>query len=161
MSRGHREERGSRYFFRRKSRPGKEGKFFNQVSNLDLKSFQGGILRSILVVEDEQNLLELYRCEFEDVGFTVLPAASGQEAIASVKKQRPDVVVLDIKLNDMEGLKVLDEIKSIDKTIPVIINSAYSVYKSDFSSWMADDYIVKSSDISLLLNKVKELVDIG
>lgn len=118
-------------------------------------------MRSILVVEDEQNLLELYRCEFEDVGFTVLPAASGQEAIASVKKQRPDVVVLDIKLNDMEGLKVLDEIKSIDKTIPVIINSAYSVYKSDFSSWMADDYIVKSSDISLLLNKVRELVDIG
>jgi DNA-binding response OmpR family regulator len=118
-------------------------------------------LRSILVVEDEQNLLELYRCEFEDVGFTVLPAASGQEAIASVKKQRPDVVVLDIKLNDMEGLKVLDEIKSIDKTIPVIINSAYSVYKSDFSSWMADDYIVKSSDISLLLNKVRELVDVG
>jgi len=118
-------------------------------------------MQSILVVEDEQNLLELYRSEFEDVGFTVLPAASGQEAIASVKKQRPDVVVLDIKLNDMEGLKVLDEIKSIDKTIPVIINSAYSVYKSDFSSWMADDYIVKSSDISLLLNKVKELVDIG
>lgn len=118
-------------------------------------------MRSILVVEDEQNLLELYRCEFEDVGFNVHPAASGQEAIASVKKQRPDVVVLDIKLNDMEGLKVLDEIKSIDKTIPVIINSAYSVYKSDFSSWMADDYIVKSSDISLLLNKVKKLVDVG
>ena len=114
-------------------------------------------MRSILVVEDEKNLLDLYCCEFEDVGYTVQPAASGREAIDSVRKQRPDVVVLDIKLNDMEGLKVLDEIKSIDKTIPVIINSAYSVYKSDFSSWMADDYIVKSSDISILLNKVKEL----
>jgi DNA-binding response OmpR family regulator len=100
------------------------------------------------VVEDEQNLLDLYRCEFEDVGYIVQPAASGREAIDCVKRQRPDVVVLDIKLNDMEGLKVLDEIKAIDKTIPVIINSAYSVYKSDFSSWMADDYIVKSSDIS-------------
>ena len=68
------------------------------------------------------------------------------------------MVVLDIKLNDMEGLEVLDEIKSFDKTIPVIINSAYSVYKSDFTSWMADDYIVKSSDISGLLGKIRELL---
>jgi len=116
---------------------------------------------SILVVEDEKNLLELYRNEFEDVGFTVHPAATGREAIASVKKERPDIVILDIKLDDMEGLEVLDEIKAIDKTIPVIINSAYSVYKSDFASWMADDYIVKSSDISILLNKVRELIGVN
>lgn len=116
-------------------------------------------MRSILVVEDEKHLLDLYRNEFEDIGYTVHPAVTGQDAIASVKKQRPDLVILDIKLADMEGLQVLDEIKAIDKTIPVIINSAYSVYKSDFSSWMADDYIVKSSDLSVLLNKVKELID--
>jgi len=115
-------------------------------------------MHSILVVEDEQHLLDLYKSEFEDVGFTVHPAATGREAIESVKRQRPDIVILDIMLNDMEGLQVLDEIKSIDKTIPVIINSAYSIYKADFSSWMADDYIVKSSDISILLNKVIELV---
>ena len=111
---------------------------------------------SILVVEDEQNLLELYRSEFEEVGFSVRPASTGREALNYVREQRPDLVVLDIKLADMEGLQVLDEIKAIDKTIPVIINSAYSVYKSDFSSWMADDYIIKSSDISELLNKVKQ-----
>ena len=111
---------------------------------------------SILVVEDEQNLLELYRIEFEEVGFSVRPASTGREALNYVREQRPDLVVLDIKLADMEGLQVLDEIKAIDKTIPVIINSAYSVYKSDFSSWMADDYIIKSSDISELLNKVKQ-----
>ncbi|UCE65747.1 MAG: response regulator [Candidatus Zixiibacteriota bacterium] len=115
-------------------------------------------MHSILVVEDEKHLLDLYRSEFEDVGYAVLPVATGRDAIASVRKQRPDLVILDIKLNDMEGLQVLDEIKAIDKTIPVIINSAYSVYKSDFSSWMADDYIVKSSDTSILLNKVKEII---
>jgi DNA-binding response OmpR family regulator len=115
-------------------------------------------MQSILVVEDEKNLLELYKSELEDVGYTVISAGTGREAIESVKNQRPDVVVLDIKLVDMEGLEVLDEIKSIDKTIPVIINSAYSIYKSDFTSWMADDYIVKSSDISTLLEKIKELL---
>lgn len=115
-------------------------------------------MRSILVVEDEKHLLDLYTNEFEDCGFSVRPAATGREAIESVKKERPDIVVLDIMLNDMEGLEVLDEIKTIDKTIPVIINSAYSVYKSDFSSWMADDYIVKSSDLSVLMKKVDELI---
>jgi DNA-binding response OmpR family regulator len=115
-------------------------------------------MRSILVVEDEKNLLDLYKSEFEEVGYRVQPAVTGRDAIDSVKKKRPDLVILDIKLNDMEGLKVLDEIKAIDKTIPVIINSAYSVYKSDFSSWMADDYVIKSSDISLLLNKVRDLI---
>jgi|GEM_PF-913341 len=110
-------------------------------------------MRSILVVEDEKHLRDLYTDELEDVGFSVRPAATGREAIESVKKERPDIVVLDIMLDDMEGLEVLDEIKSIDKTIPVIINSAYSVYKSDFSSWMADDYIVKSSDLSILNEK--------
>ncbi len=113
---------------------------------------------SILVVEDEKHLLDLYTNEFEDFGYSVRPVATGREAIDSVKKERPDVVVLDIMLEDMEGLEVLDEIKTIDKTIPVIINSAYSVYKSDFSSWMADDYIVKSSDISALMDKIKEII---
>lgn len=117
-------------------------------------------MQSILVVEDEKNLLELYKSELEDVGYLVFSAGTGREAIDSVRKQRPDAVILDIKLNDMEGLEVLDEIKSIDKTIPVIINSAYSVYKSDFTSWMADDYIVKSSDISSLLEKIRELLSV-
>lgn len=116
----------------------------------------GGYMLSVLVVEDEKNLLDLYTSELEDIGFTVRPLTSGREAIESIKNERPDVVVLDIKLEDMEGLQVLEEIKSIDRTIPVILNSAYSVYKSDFASWMADDYIVKSSDTSELINKIRQ-----
>ena len=111
---------------------------------------------SVLIVEDERNLLDLYTSELQDVGFMVRPLTSGREAIESIKRERPDVVILDIKLEDMEGLQVLEEIKSLDKTIPVILNSAYSVYKSDFASWMADDYIVKSSDTSELINKIRQ-----
>ena len=111
---------------------------------------------SVLVVEDEKNLLDLYTSELQDIGFTVRPLTSGREAIESIKNERPDVVILDIKLEDMEGLQVLEEIKGIDRTIPVILNSAYSVYKSDFATWMADDYIVKSSDTSELIDKIKQ-----
>ncbi len=109
----------------------------------------------ILVVEDERYLLDLYTDELKDAGFKVRPITSGKEAIEWVRKERPHLVVLDIKLEDMEGLRVLEEIKAYDRTIPVILNSAYAVYKADFSSWMADDYIVKSSDVTELVNKVK------
>ncbi len=109
----------------------------------------------ILVVEDERYLLDLYTDELKDAGFSVRPISSGKEAIEWVRKERPHLVVLDIKLEDMEGLRVLEEIKAYDRTIPVILNSAYAVYKADFSSWMADDYIVKSSDVSELVSKVK------
>jgi DNA-binding response OmpR family regulator len=112
-----------------------------------------------MVVEDEQHLLNLYTDELTDAGFQVRSVSSGKEAIDWIKKERPQVVVLDIKLGDMEGLKVLEEIKDFDRSIPVILNSAYSVYKSDFSSWMADDYIVKSSNVSELINKVRQFAN--
>ena len=114
----------------------------------------------ILIVEDEQHLLDLYADEFSEAGFQVRSMSTGKEAVEWIKKERPAVVVLDIKLSDMEGLKVLEKIKEHDKSIPVILNSAYAVYKSDFSSWMADDYVVKSSNISELIGKVKHYAEI-
>jgi DNA-binding response OmpR family regulator len=110
----------------------------------------------ILIVEDEKYLLDLYSEEFADAGFAVHSISTGKAAIDWVRKERPRVVVLDIKLGDMEGLRVLEEIKEFDRTIPVILNSAYAVYKSDFASWMADDYVVKSSNIGELITKVKQ-----
>jgi len=114
----------------------------------------------ILIVEDETHLLELYTDEFSEAGFQVRSMSTGKEAVDWIKKERPAVVVLDIKLSDMEGLKVLEEIKKHDRSIPVILNSAYAVYKSDFTSWMADDYVVKSSNITELIAKVKHYADI-
>jgi DNA-binding response OmpR family regulator len=110
----------------------------------------------ILIVEDEKYLLDFYADEFTDAGFEVRSLSKGMEAIEWVKKERPRAVVLDIKLGDIEGLKVLEEIKEFDRSIPVILNSSYAVYKSDFSSWMADDYVVKSSNINELISKVKQ-----
>lgn len=109
----------------------------------------------ILIIEDEKYLLDFYADEFKDAGFEVRSLSKGKEAIDWVKKERPRAVVLDIKLGDIEGLRVLEEIKEFDRSIPVILNSAYAVYKSDFASWMADDYVVKSSNINELISKVK------
>ncbi len=118
-------------------------------------------MNPILIVEDEQHLLDIYADEFRDAGFDVRSVSTGREAIEAVRRVRPQAVVLDIKLEDMEGLRVLEEIKEYDRSIPVILNSAYAVYKSDFSSWMADDYVVKSSNISELIMKVRHFANLS
>jgi DNA-binding response OmpR family regulator len=114
----------------------------------------------ILVVEDEPHLLELYQKELEDEGFKVITATDGEQAINLTKKALPDLVVLDIKLNPAYGggLEVLKEIKTLDIKIPVILNSAYTTFRADFSTWLADAYVIKSSDLSELKQKIKEVL---
>lgn len=117
-------------------------------------------MHRILVVEDEPNLLALYQKELEQEGYKVITATDGEEAINLTKKAFPELVILDIKINKVLGLEVLKEIKEFDKNIPVILNSAYTTFKADFSCWMADAYIVKSSDLSELKRRIKELLQL-
>ena len=70
----------------------------------------------------------------------------------------PDLIVLDIKLGEMEGLEVLQRIKDTHRDKPVILNSAYSHYKNEFTSWLADAYITKSGDLTELKDKISELL---
>ncbi|MCJ7578005.1 MAG: hypothetical protein MUO91_06100 [candidate division Zixibacteria bacterium] len=56
------------------------------------------------------------------------------------------------------GLEVLKEVKTFDNKIPVILNSAYTTFRADFSTWLADAYVIKSSDISELKRRIKELL---
>ncbi len=58
----------------------------------------------------------------------------------------------------MDGLEAMGIILSKHKGIPIIINTAYGNYKDNFMSWLADAYIIKSSDLTELKNKIKELL---
>jgi DNA-binding response OmpR family regulator len=113
----------------------------------------------ILIVEDEPNLRDLYRLELEEMGHHVATCADGESALREAREAIFDLVILDIKLPKREGTEVLHEIKKRNREIPVILNSAYSTYKSDFATWMADAYVVKSADLGELKSKVKELLD--
>jgi two-component SAPR family response regulator len=77
----------------------------------------------------------------------------------SLQAALPDLVILDIKLAQDNGLDCLRRIKEFNASIPVILNSGYSTYKDDFSSWLADAYLVKTSNTQELTNKVRELLD--
>lgn len=115
-------------------------------------------MSKILVVEDEQHQRELYVMELNDEGYDVDQASNGKEAADKVKDSKYDLVVLDIRMPEMDGIEALGKILSKDKKIPIIIYTAYSNYKSNFMTWTADAYVTKSSDLSELKNKIKEIL---
>jgi DNA-binding response OmpR family regulator len=63
-------------------------------------------------------------------------------------------------MDDLDGLEVLENIRTETNKVPVILNSAYSTYKNNFTSWLADAYLVKSSNLSELKDKVRELLTV-
>ncbi len=112
---------------------------------------------SILVVDDEDSIRALYKAELEDEGYQVLCASDGAQALDIMDDQLVHVVVLDIKLKGESGLQVLQNIVRKHKDTPVILSTAYGSYKDDFSSWLAEAYVVKSSslnELKLQLDKI-------
>jgi DNA-binding response OmpR family regulator len=116
-------------------------------------------MEKILIVDDEENLRELYKQEFIDEGYSVILAADGKEALTKIEQEDPDVVVLDIRMPEMDGIETLGRTVGKFKKIPIILNTAYSSYKKDFRSWAAEAYVVKSSDLSELKEKIREVLD--
>lgn len=117
--------------------------------------------KKILIVDDEKNIRFLLKEELTDEGYDVILAESGSVALEMIRKEKPDLVTLDIKMPGEDGLSVLRRIREIEYDLPVIICSAYSVYKSDFSAVAADHYVVKSSNFDELKNKIREILGNG
>ena len=113
----------------------------------------------ILVVDDEPNLRLVYNEELSDKGYEVLEAESGKETFEILNREPIDLVVLDIKLRSESGLDVLQRISKQFPGIPVILCSAYSAFQDDYTSWLAESYVVKSSDSDELLKEVKRVLD--
>lgn len=114
----------------------------------------------LLIVEDEDNLRELYAEELEEEGYEISRAENGKAAIDLVKKESFDLVIMDIRMPEMDGIEALGKVISLNKKIPVIIYTAYSNYKSNFMTWTADAYLTKSSNLDELKDKIKELLSV-
>jgi DNA-binding NtrC family response regulator len=67
-------------------------------------------------------------------------------------------VVLDIKLKNESGLDLLQQIVKERQELPVILCSAFSFYKEDFSAWLAEGYVVKSSDLQELKDEIRRVL---
>jgi two-component system response regulator (stage 0 sporulation protein F) len=114
----------------------------------------------ILLIEDEAPLGRLYQLELEEEGHDVAIARGGDDAAREVARQVPDIMVVDINLEGSpNGLEVMSCLLANQPDIPVIINTAYSHYRSDFKSWAAAAYVVKSSDLGELKRAIAETLE--
>ena len=112
--------------------------------------------QKILVVDDDEFVRLLCTAEFEEDGYTVTAASTAQEALKILASDPPDLIILDIKMPDMNGIDALQKISGIVPHVPIIINSAYPHFKDNFLTWIAVDYVVKSWDLQELKDSVQE-----
>ncbi len=112
----------------------------------------------LLIVEDEENLRDLYEEDLIDSGYDVAKVSNGKEAIDLLRGEKFDLIIMDIRMPEMDGIETLGKVITMEKKIPVIIYTAYSNYKSNFMTWTADAYLTKSSNLDELKKKISELL---
>jgi DNA-binding response OmpR family regulator len=112
-------------------------------------------MAKILIVDDEEHIRFLYSEELSDEGYEVITADSGYQLLERIEKEKPDLVVLDIKMVDYNGLDLLQDIRNKYYDLPVILCTAYDTFKEDMKSIAADHYVIKSFDLTELKNRIK------
>lgn len=115
-------------------------------------------MSKILVVDDEQNIRFVFKEVLTEEGYDVFEAQSTEDTFEILDRELIDLVLLDIKLRSESGLDILKRITMEFPDTPVLLCSAYVSFQSDFASWLADGYIVKSSDPEELLAEVDKVL---
>lgn len=118
--------------------------------------------KRILVVEDEAEMVEAIRIRLEQANYEVLVAGDGVEALEKARKEKPDLIILDIMIPKVDGYAVCSLLKRDVKsnTIPIIMLTA-KAQESDRMVGLiagADAYIAKPYHHEILLAKIKELL---
>ena len=116
-------------------------------------------METILCVDADDSLLRLYREELSDEGYKVILAKNGKEALAKLEKEKPQVAVMDIRMPVMDGIQTLAATMSKDRQVKVILNTAYPKHKENFKTWRAEAYVMKSSNITELKQRIQEVLD--
>lgn len=116
--------------------------------------------KKILVVDDEQDLVETIRLKLSSEGYKVESANTGVEALEKAKQTKPDLILLDIMMPELNGYQVCKKIKEDDslKNIPVVMLTAKAQESDKFWGLEtgADDYITKPFEFSNLLKTISK-----
>ena len=124
-------------------------------ASLDNNLHSGVItMAKILIVDDEEHIRFLYSEELSEAGYEVITADSGYKLMERIEDEKPDLIVLDIKMVDYNGLDLLQDIRNKFYNMPVVLCTAYDTFKEDMKSIAADFYVIKSFDLSELKSKI-------
>lgn len=117
---------------------------------------------TILLIEDEKNILELVKYNLEQEGFRILTATRGNAGLETALKERPSLVVLDLMLPEMSGLEICKALKQNEKsrTIPIIMLTAKGTESDKIVGLElgADDYMTKPFSPRELVARVKAVL---
>ena len=113
--------------------------------------------KKILVIDDDENIRELLKLEFSDLGYRIILADSAFSGLHILKIEEVDMVILDVKMPGMDGIEALEKFMSIRRNLPVVIHSAYSHFKENYLTWSATSYVVKSADLKELIHTVESI----
>jgi len=122
--------------------------------------------KKILVVDDEPDILKVTSIRLKKLGYNVLTAVGGKEALDTMRSENPDLVLLDLVMPFMNGAEVCEQIKN-DKTlkhIPIILFTASgngAMTAEQIKKIGADDYIVKPFEPEELMGKVEDILAQG
>ncbi len=111
---------------------------------------------AILLVDDEESIRQILRAQLTARGYIIQEAATGNEALQTVSVGRPDVILLDLGLPDIDGIEVTRRLRRVTQT-PIIIFSvrATEIDKIAALDAGADDYLTKPSPIEALLERIR------
>ncbi len=112
----------------------------------------------VLVVDDEPLQREILKTILDDEGYETYTASSGGEGLEVVKRLNPDVILTDLKMEDMDGIEVLKIIKKMIPELPVVMLTGHGSEQAarDGIQFGAFDYLTKPCELEDLVNKIKE-----
>lgn len=118
--------------------------------------------KTILIVDDEPDIIEILRYNLEKEGYRTLSAMNGLDAVSTAKQQKPDLILLDVMLPDMDGIQTCETIRKIPelgKTIIAFLTARSEDY-SEIAGFQAgaDDYIAKPIRPRVLLSRIQSLL---
>ena len=114
----------------------------------------------LLVVEDEPNILELLAASLRYAGFEVITAAAGTEAVQAASRHRPDLIVLDVMLPDMDGFDVVRRLRGGGTRIPVVFLTARDAMEDKVRGLTlgGDDYVTKPFSLEELTARIRAVL---
>jgi two-component system alkaline phosphatase synthesis response regulator PhoP/two-component system response regulator VicR len=117
--------------------------------------------KKILAVDDERHIVRLVQINLQKEGYEVVTAGTGREALEKVESEKPDLIVMDVMMPEMDGFEALEKLKANPETaqIPIIMLTAKAQDADVFSGWQkgADLYLTKPFNPSELLTFVKRI----
>jgi CheY-like chemotaxis protein len=118
--------------------------------------------KTVLIVDDNENDRVMCERELRNEGYIARSVSSGPEVLQFLETNpHPDLIVLDVRMSPFDGMQVLRQLRAKNVFVPVILFSDYPAYRADFNTWLAEAYLVKSSDLTELKQKVKELINLS